>query len=188
MLQKTAKSRTSNLILCGIFSALIALGAFIKIPIPFVPFTLQFLFTSLAGLLLGPRLGSLAVGVYIGIGLLGIPVFTNGGGFGYIVQPTFGYLLGFYVGTYATGTIATASHTPSFWRLLLANFAGLLLVYLIGMIYYYVIANYYINQPLGVWALTLYCFLLPIPGDLAICLSSALLAKRLIPIFKKGVQ
>lgn len=188
MLQPAVRTNTSNLILCGLFSALIAVGAFIKIPVPAVPFTLQFLFTTLAGLLLGPRLGSLSVGVYIGIGLLGIPVFTNGGGFGYILQPTFGYLLGFCIGTYATGTIAATSRQASFRRLLAASFVGLLLVYLIGMIYYYVVANFYINKPLGVWPLILYCFLLPLPGDIALCFASTLLAKRLIPILNKGVR
>ena len=46
--------KTKDLVLCAMFVALIAVGAFIKIPVPVVPFTLQFLFTMLAGLLLGP--------------------------------------------------------------------------------------------------------------------------------------
>lgn len=41
---------SQNLTQCSLFTALIAVGAFIKIPIPVVPFTLQFLFTNLAGL------------------------------------------------------------------------------------------------------------------------------------------
>ena len=44
-------------ILCALFAALIAVGAFIKIPVPFVPFTLQLLFTTLAGIVLGPKYG-----------------------------------------------------------------------------------------------------------------------------------
>ena len=51
-------NNVKNNILCGIFAALIAVGAFIKIPIPICPFTLQFLFTNLAGLLLGKKVGS----------------------------------------------------------------------------------------------------------------------------------
>ena len=47
------RSKTKNLIMCALFSALIAVGAFIKIPVPVVPFTLQLLFTMMAGLLLG---------------------------------------------------------------------------------------------------------------------------------------
>ena len=87
--------KTKDLVLCAMFVALIAVGAFIKIPVPVVPFTLQFLFTMLAGLLLGPVNGALAVVVYIVLGLIGLPIFTQGGGPGYIFQPSFGYIIGF---------------------------------------------------------------------------------------------
>ena len=48
-------TKTKSMIYCGLFTALIAAGAFIKIPVPVVPFTLQYLFTMLAGLFLGSR-------------------------------------------------------------------------------------------------------------------------------------
>ena len=51
-------SSMQRLVLCALFTALIAAGAFIKIPVPVVPFTLQFLFTTLAGMFLGPGLGT----------------------------------------------------------------------------------------------------------------------------------
>ena len=44
-------SKTKQLVFCSLFTALIAVGAFIKIPVPVVPFTLQYLFTMLAGLI-----------------------------------------------------------------------------------------------------------------------------------------
>lgn len=53
------------MILTSIFVAMIAAGAFIKIPVPIVPFTLQFLFTMLAGILLGGKDGCRAVVIYI---------------------------------------------------------------------------------------------------------------------------
>lgn len=55
------KSRIQKMAVCSLFTALTAVGAFIKIPVPVVPFTLQFLFTMLAGLLLGGRLGAVSV-------------------------------------------------------------------------------------------------------------------------------
>ena len=51
-------TKTKSMIYCGLFTALIAAGAFIKIPVPVVPFTLQYLFTMLAGLFLGSRRGN----------------------------------------------------------------------------------------------------------------------------------
>lgn len=63
--------KVRNLILCALFVALIAAGAFIRVPIPVIPFTLQFLFTMMAGLLLGGKLGAVSVGICIAMGLLG---------------------------------------------------------------------------------------------------------------------
>ena len=91
------RNRTGNMIMCGLFTALIAAGAFIRIPVPLVPFTLQFLFTTLAGLVMGGRLGALSAAVYTMLGLIGIPVFAEGGGIWYILKPSFGYIIGFIV-------------------------------------------------------------------------------------------
>lgn len=181
------KLTTKSLILCSLFAALIAVGAFIKIPIPVLPFTLQVLFTTLAGLLLGPKLGSISVGIYLILGLIGLPVFTQGGGPSYIFQPTFGYLIGFLFGTYITGYIAHRKQNPSTKTLLVASFVGLGIVYLIGMIYYYCITNFYLNSPMTVGALIFYCFILCVPGDIALCFVSSIIAKRTIPVIKGQV-
>ena len=84
--------KTKGVIYCGLFTALIAVGAFIKIPIPVVPFTLQYLFTMLAGLLLGSRLGTVSVLSYMLLGLAGLPIFSEGGGLWYVFKPSFGLL------------------------------------------------------------------------------------------------
>ena len=168
--------------LCAIFTVLTAVGAFIKIPVPVVPFTLQVLFTMLAGLLLGSRLGALSVGLYMILGLAGLPVFTQGGGLWYLLQPTFGYILGFILGSYVTGKMTEQRDTLTFGRILIAKFAGLAIIYVMGMIYYYVICNYVIHTPIGLWPLFLYCFLLAVPGDICLCFLAAGLAKRLKPI------
>lgn len=176
------RSKTEKLVLCALFAALTAAGAFIRIPIPVVPFTLQLLFTMLAGLLLGPYWGAAAVTVYVIMGLLGLPVFAEGGGISYVLKPSFGYLIGYIAGTFLTGCIAHGGQKYGMRRLLAANFAGLFVVYAFGMVYYYLLSNLYLGTPIGLWPLFLYCFLLAVPGDIALCVAGAVLAKRLIPL------
>ncbi len=174
-----APAKARDMVLFSLFTALIAVGAFIRVPVPVCPFTLQFLFTALAGLILGANRGAAAVAVYVLLGLIGVPVFTQGGGPGYIFQPTFGYLIGFIAGTWLTGRIREgASGLPGFRRLLIAGLAGLLVVYLFGMIYVYIINNFYLGTPIGIWPVVLYCFLLAVPGDLCLCVLAAELARR----------
>lgn len=175
------KITVREMTLCALFTILTAVGAFIKIPVPVVPFTLQFLFTMMAGLLLGGKLGALSVGLYALLGLAGLPVFAEGGGLWYLLKPSFGYIIGFIAGSYVTGRIAQGSHV-SFGRLLGANFSGLAIVYGMGMLYYYVISNFLIDTPIGLWPLFLYCFLLAVPGDLCLCFLAAALARRLKPV------
>ncbi len=175
--------RTKTLTLRALFVALIAVGAFIRIPIPYVPFTLQYLFTMLAGLFLGAGGGAMAVAVYVLLGLIGLPIFTAGGGIGYVVQPTFGYLLGFILGTFVTGLIAHRGKL-SYGRLLVANFTGLAIVYALGTVYYYLIYTFYLGNTIGIGYLLLYCVLMTIPGDIVLCILAAILGKRLIPLFR----
>lgn len=166
------QNKVRDMVFMAFFTALIAIGAFIKVPVPVLPFTLQLLFTTMAGLLLGPRLGSAAVWAYIGLGLIGLPIFTMGGGPGYIFQPTFGYLIGFALGARLTGVLSAGKVTIQ--KLLVANFAGLAVVYLCGMVYYYIIGNFVINQPIALWPLFLYCFIMAVPGDIVLCICAAL--------------
>ncbi len=171
--------------ICSLFTALTAVGAFIKIPIPVVPFTLQFLFTILAGLLLGARLGAVSMGAYAFLGLAGLPIFAEGGGFWYVLKPSFGYILGFILAAYVTGRMTENPERLSFGRILAASFIGLAIVYGIGMVYYYIICNYVIHTPIGLWPLILYCFLLVVPGDICLCFVATVLTKRIRPVIAR---
>lgn len=174
--------------MCAMFTVLIAVGAFIKVPIPVVPFTLQFLFTMMAGLLLGGRLGGISVTIYAVLGLIGLPIFAEGGGFWYVLKPSFGYIIGFAVGSYVTGKMVEKLKTLSFGKILVANFVGLFIVYGMGMIYYYIICNFVIDTPIGLWPLFLYCFLLAVPGDICLCFLAAFLVKKVKPVlWKNGI-
>lgn len=168
-----------SMVYLALFTSLITVGAFIRIPVPVCPFTLQLFFTTLAGLLLGSRRGAAAIAVYVALGLAGIPVFTEGGGPSYIFQPTFGYLAGFISGTWLTGKLSETAAHPSLSRLLAAGFSGLAIVYIFGISYVYIINTWYLGTPIGIWPLFLYCFFLAVPGDIILCILAAGTAKRI---------
>lgn len=98
----------SRLILVAVFTILIALGAFVRIPLPFtpVPLTLQTFFVLLGAALLGRNLGLLTQLSYIFLGILGIPVFSaTATGLLYILGPTGGYILGFILAALFIGSL-----------------------------------------------------------------------------------
>lgn len=186
--KKMRNSKIRDLTFMAIFIVLIAIGARITIPVPVCPFTLQLEFTTLAALILGWKKGGFAVFAYVLLGLAGLPVFAAGGGPGYIVQPTFGYLAGYIFGTIVTGLIAGKNREhKSFIRLLAANLAGLMVVYAFGMAYLWFIRNIYMTgNPITFEALVIYCFLLAVPGDILLCVFAAELGRRLLPVLEKN--
>ena len=168
-----------EMILCALFVALITAGTFIRIPVGTDVYTLQFLFTLLAGLLLGARLGAAAVATYVLLGLVGVPVFASGGGPGYILQPTFGYLIGFILQAWYCGAAARRLSARNFKRLLAINGVGMAIVYVIGISYFYFVSNYVIDAPIAVWPVIFYCGILQVVPDFLLCVAAAGLAVRL---------
>ena len=138
----------------------------------------------LAGILLGSRLGSLSVLAYMILGLIGLPIFSEGGGIGYVFKPSFGYIIGFCVGTFVTGWLVEHMKKKTIVHYLIANLAGLFFVYALGMIYYYVICNYVIDTPIAVGPLFLYCFVLAVPGDICLSILGAVIGRRVRPFLK----
>ena len=74
------QGKVKELVLFSLFTALTAIGAFIRVPVPLCPFTLQLLFTTLSGLILGSRKGAASVAVYVALGLSGVPVLRRAEG------------------------------------------------------------------------------------------------------------
>lgn len=120
-------------------AAVTAVAAQIAIPVPFspVPFTLQVLAVVLAGLLLGPRYGALAMAVYLLIGAVGVPVFSQfSGGLGRILGPTGGYLLSYPLAAAVAGlaarTAVSAPRSRALTTSVLWGVTGLAIIYTIG--------------------------------------------------------
>lgn len=121
------------------FALATVFGAQIAVPVPLtpVPITLQTMFVILAGVVLGPRAGAASMALYVGVGAMGAPVFSNGGaGMAWLLGPTGGYLLSYPASAFAAGWIASP------WRvgrgplaLLLAGLAtGVLVQYAGGLL------------------------------------------------------
>ncbi|MDO5538885.1 MAG: biotin transporter BioY [Eubacteriales bacterium] len=173
------KLSTKNLVLCGMFTALVAIGAFIQVPVPYMDyFTLQFFFVLLAGLILGGKMGAMSVGCYVLLGLVGLPVFAAGGGIGYVVRPSFGYLLGFIATAFVTGILSEKLKT-NYRNYFLACLAGFVVTYGIGIVYKYMILNFYANTPAAWTVIFLSCFPLDMPGDFILCILAAGVGIRL---------
>lgn len=186
------RSAAADLVHCGLFAALIAAGAFIKIMIPLgvyeVTFSLQFLFSLLAGLLLGARSGLMSVLTYLIIGLVGVPVFAHGGGPAYLLRPTFGFLIGFAAAAWIAGKLREIFGRPVFPKLLFACFLGEMAYYACGLIYYYFMFNYVLTNgtTIGLKELFLVWFLSTVVPDFILCVLAAALACRLIPLLESG--
>ena len=178
-----------DLTLGGLFTALIAVGAFLKITIPVQPvpmhFTLQFFFVLLAALLLGSKRAFASVITYLVIGLCGLPIFATGGGPAYLLKPTFGFLIGFAAAAFVTGRVYEIRKSTSFFWLLFSAFWGLLADYACGMIYFYVCSNFVLGVSVGWKLVFVNCFLLTVGEYFILCILAAVLAKRLIPILGK---
>jgi biotin transport system substrate-specific component len=176
--------KAKNLILVSMFAALTAIGAFIKIPVPYIPFTLQFLFCAFAGILLGARLGAYSQLLYVLIGLVGIPVFTQGGGPNYIFKPSFGYLLGFIVAAFVIGKITEKLKKLTFDKAFLAIMAGIFCLYLIGVTYMYFILNLYLNQSVTIrWVVYNGAFIF-LPKEIVLATIIAMSAVKIRPIIR----
>lgn len=139
--------QTRDMTLIAFFTVLAIIGGKISFPFLMIPFTLQTAVCLLTGVLLGWRRALLAQGLYLLMGLAGLPVFAAGGGPAYILQPSFGYLPGMMLGAALIGLLTDRADPErdklTVWQLLPINLAGLAVVYLCGVSYLYLVKNVY---------------------------------------------
>ncbi|WP_258360634.1 biotin transporter BioY [Moorella sulfitireducens (nom. illeg.)] len=128
--------RTKDIALIALFAAQVAILAQVAIPLPFspVPITGQVLGVFLAGAVLGKKKGTLAIIVYLLLGVIGLPVFARGGsGPAVLAGPSGGYLWGFILGVYFMGLILERGQgEPGYGRLVAGMLACLGVVYCLG--------------------------------------------------------
>lgn len=157
----------------ALFAALTAVGAFIRIPLGYSSITLQTFFTAMAGCVLGSWYGALSQLVYVALGLVGLPIFTQGGGIGYLMQPTCGFLIGLIPAAWVIGRIAGRKPEPK--QIVPACLLGYGVLYAIGVPYMALILNTFLGKGMGFSAI-MWAGMIPfLPGDMIKILCIALL-------------
>lgn len=179
------KSKTRDLIIISMFAAFTAIGAFIRIPIPIVPFTLQYFFCALGAIILGAKKGALAQILYVVIGLIGVPIFTQGGGPQYIFKPTFGYLIGFIFGAFIIGKITEKSKNLNIFKVFISCILGLLAIYLFGIIHMIIIYNFYLRETMSIWTAISVGAITFIPSDFLLSLVTSIISIKVLPQLKR---
>jgi biotin transport system substrate-specific component len=163
-------------------------GARIKVPLTFIPITLQPFFVLLSGTMLGPVYGAASQLAYVFLGLLGFPVFSEGGGLAYILKPSFGYLVGFPFASFTAGVIvhrgvAAPKILPNvgITRLILANAIALLVIFIPGVLYLWLNLNFMLGKSLSLVGAVYGGFLIFLPGDVLKIIGVILLYRALQP-------
>lgn len=181
-MKNRAKLIAADIAECALFVVLMVAAAFVQIPFPLVPLTFQTVISVLAGILLGWKKGVISMSVYCFTGLIGIPVFTAGGGIYYVLKPSFGYILGFIAAAGAGGLIAGKPNIP-LWRYIVAALVAFITDYAIGIPYCMVAAKLLNVENL----LNLFIIgnLVYMPKDFVLSILAAFLARAVAPIIGK---
>lgn len=161
------QSKSTNirmLALSALFVALIAIGAFIRVPVPLWPFTLQTLFTAMAACC-SARATARWRAWRIWCSGSSAADFHGRRRPQYVFQPTFGCIVGFAVGAWVAGTIVRRAKARSFRLFLLAALADMAVVYAIGMAWFWCVRTFYMHDPIGMWTLFVTCFVPTIGVD-----------------------
>lgn len=134
---KKSTFKSLELVYVAVCAALMAVCSWISIP-TVVPFTLQTFAVFLAVGILGGKLGTLAVLVYILLGAVGVPVFAGfSGGLGVLVGPTGGYIIGFIFSALVMWLIEKLAGRK-LWVLGLSMALGLIVCYAFGTAWFMV--------------------------------------------------
>ncbi len=125
--------KTRDMVFIALFSALISVFSLVSIPMPSgIPITLQTFIIALSAYCLGSFKGSIAVLVYLAVGITGVPVFSGmRGGIAVIMGPTGGFLIGFIAFAYLCG-IKTKKRALD----ILHGISAVLICHLIGTLWY----------------------------------------------------
>lgn len=175
-----------TLTLSALFCTLICISSFIRIPIPnMMPVTLQTFFVLLTGLVLPIKASALATVTYMALGLIGLPIFSGGGGLGYVLMPNFGFIIGFLMATIIIGVITEKLKYSKLWQYIVISLLGISVIYIIGIFYFAFITNVYNNNDYSwVWFIQT-IFLTFLPKEIICIILASISAYKIRPYITK---
>ena len=177
----------------ALFAAIICIGCFLRIPLGPVPIVLQNALCILTSCLLGGWLGGLPTLLFLLAGLVGFPVYSAGSsGIAVWTGPTGGFLFGYLLGSILAGIIAGRPNVTEkkvtvkkVIRISLAFFAGMVILYVPGVIHFIGWATQGGKVPAdkSAFAYTMSACVLPfLPGDLIKIIVGVPVVLKLRPI------
>ncbi len=174
-----------TLTLSALFCTLICVGSFIRIPMPnLMPITLQTFFVLLTGLVLPVKASALATVTYMALGLIGLPIFSGGGGLGYVLMPNFGFIIGFVISSVIISIIIEKLKKRTFWQYLAISLLGVAVIYIMGIFYFVFITNVYNKSDYSAMWFIQTVFLPFLPKEIICSLSASLTAYKIRPHIK----
>lgn len=177
----------------AMFAAIICIGCFLRIPLGPVPIVLQNALCILTSAILGSFLGGIPTALFLLAGLIGLPVYAGGtSGIAVWAGPTGGFLPGYLLGAVVTGFIAGCPYVSdkkfswkNFIRITIAIFAGMVILYVPGIIHFARWAEKAGRIPADktAFAYTMAACVIPyIPGDLLKIVVAIPVALKIRPI------
>ncbi|MCR4631785.1 MAG: biotin transporter BioY [Treponema sp.] len=177
----------------ALFAAIICVGCLMRIPLGPVPIVLQNALCILTGALLGGFLGAAPTALFLLAGLIGLPVYAGGSsGIAVWIGPTGGFLPGYLLGALLTGLISgrpSVEEKKLSWkvtlRITLAIFAGMVILYVPGVIHFarWAAGNGKIPAEKSAFAYTMGACVIPyLPGDLLKIIVAVPVALKVRPV------
>ena len=169
-----------DMTLTAVIAALLCIAGPLSIAVGPVPLSLATFAVYLAGAILGKKWGTAAVGLYLLIGIIGVPVFSGfSGGFQKLAGVTGGYLVGYLPCAFLTGMGAErAKNEGRKWVLPAMMVLGTVILYGIGTAWFMIQTGNALGAALGL------CVLPFLPGDAAKIAAASILA----PIVGKAIE
>lgn len=159
--------KTKKLAMTAVVAALMCLAGMLLhwVSPALVPFSVLPVLVFTSGIILGAEYAAMAMIVYMVLGLFGLPVFSSApfSGFGYILKPTFGFLLGYIAAAYVVGKVYREG---SLWRAIVGVLVGLVCLYLFGLSYLYIILHWVLHRAISLAGVLMIGFVPFILGDL----------------------